>query len=61
MRSWMLQTLVRLGETGRAEQALAELGGDERASAEIRTAAAALRLASDGPPPAVGSASGSTG
>ena len=45
MRSRMLQTLVRLGQTGRAEQVLAELGEDERASAEMRTAAAALRLA----------------
>ena len=45
----MLQTLVRLGQTGRAEQALAELDEDERASAEMRTAAAALRLASDDP------------
>ncbi len=49
MRSRMLQTLVRLGQTGRAEQALAELGEDERASAEIRTAVAALRLACDDP------------
>ena len=49
MRSRMLQTLVRLGQTGRAEQALAELGEDERASAEMRTAAAALRLATDDP------------
>jgi LuxR family maltose regulon positive regulatory protein len=45
MRSWMLQTLVRLDQTGHAEQALAELGEGERASAEIRTAVAALRLA----------------
>ena len=45
----MLQTLVRLGQTGRAEQALAELGQDERASAEMRTAAAALRLAAGDP------------
>ena len=49
MRSRMLQTLVRLGQTGRAEQALAELDEDERASAEMRTAVAALRLASDDP------------
>jgi LuxR family maltose regulon positive regulatory protein len=41
----MLHTLARAGQTGRAEQALAELGEDERASAEMRTAAAALRLA----------------
>ncbi len=45
MRSRVLQTLVRLGRTGRAEQALAELGENERASAEMRTAVAALRLA----------------
>jgi LuxR family maltose regulon positive regulatory protein len=50
MRSHMVQTLVRLGQTGRAEQALAGLAEDERASAEMRTAAAALRLASDDPP-----------
>jgi LuxR family transcriptional regulator, maltose regulon positive regulatory protein len=49
MRSRMLQTLVRLGETGRAEQALAELDEDERASAEMRTAEAALRLATGDP------------
>ena len=49
MRSRMLQTLVRLGQTGHAEQALAELGEDERASAEMRTAAAALRLAAGDP------------
>jgi LuxR family transcriptional regulator, maltose regulon positive regulatory protein len=49
MRSRMLQTLVRLGQTGRAEQALAELGEDERASAEMRIAVATLRLASDDP------------
>jgi LuxR family transcriptional regulator, maltose regulon positive regulatory protein len=49
MRSRMLQTLVRLGQTGRAEQALAELGQDERASAEMRIAVAALRLATGDP------------
>ena len=49
MRSRMLQTLVRLGQTGPAEQALAELGEDERATAEMRTADAALRLALDDP------------
>jgi LuxR family transcriptional regulator, maltose regulon positive regulatory protein len=49
MRSRMLQTLVRVGQTGYAEQALAELAEDERASAEMRTAVAALRLASDDP------------
>jgi LuxR family transcriptional regulator, maltose regulon positive regulatory protein len=49
MRSRILQTLVRLGQTGRAEQALADLGQDERASAEMRTAVAALRLAAGDP------------
>jgi len=49
MRSRMLHTLVRAGQTGRAEQVLAELGEDERASTEMRTAEAALRLASDDP------------
>ena len=49
MRSRMLQTLVRLGQTGRAERALAELGEDERASAHMRIAAAALRLAAGDP------------
>src|SRR5580693_1988429 len=49
MRSRMLQTLVRAGQTGRAEQALAELGEDERASAEMRPAEAALRLATGDP------------
>jgi LuxR family transcriptional regulator, maltose regulon positive regulatory protein len=49
MRSCMLQTLVRLGQTERAEQALAELGEDKRLSAEMRTAAAALRLTSHDP------------
>jgi LuxR family transcriptional regulator, maltose regulon positive regulatory protein len=49
MRSRILQTLVRLGQTGRAGQALAELSDDERASAEMRTAAAVLRLAAGDP------------
>jgi LuxR family transcriptional regulator, maltose regulon positive regulatory protein len=49
MRSRMLHTLVRLGQTGRVEQALAGLGPDERASGEMRTATAALRLATDDP------------
>ena len=49
MRSHMVQTLVRLGQTGPAEQALAELGEDERASGEMRTAVAALRLAAGEP------------
>jgi LuxR family transcriptional regulator, maltose regulon positive regulatory protein len=43
MRAHMLQTLVQLGETGRAEQALAGL--DETGCGETRNALAALRLA----------------
>ena len=49
IRSRMLQTLVRLGQAGRAEQILAELGDDERASGDIRIAVAALRLARGDP------------
>src|SRR4029077_16167525 len=49
MRSRMLQALVRLGQTGHAEQALAELAEDDRARAEMRTAGATLRLACDDP------------
>jgi LuxR family transcriptional regulator, maltose regulon positive regulatory protein len=47
MRSWLLQ--ARLGQTDRAEQALAELSEDERTSAEMRTVVAALRLAAGDP------------
>ena len=49
IRSRMLATLVRLGQTGRAEQVLAELDEGERVSAEMRIAAAALRLATGDP------------
>ena len=45
----VLHTLVRLGETERAEQALADLGEHERDRGEMRIAAAALRLAQDDP------------
>jgi LuxR family maltose regulon positive regulatory protein len=45
----MLLTLVRLGQHERAEQVLGDLAEDERASAEMRTAVAALRLASGEP------------
>jgi LuxR family maltose regulon positive regulatory protein len=48
-QSCVLQTLVRLGQTGRAGQALAGLSEEERACAEMRTAVAALRLACDDP------------
>ena len=49
LRSHVLQTLVRLGRTQRAERALTEMGGQERDSAEMRNAAAVLRLAQDDP------------
>jgi LuxR family transcriptional regulator, maltose regulon positive regulatory protein len=49
MRSRKLHTLVRLGQAGRVEQALAALSEDERASADMRTAEAALRLATGDP------------
>ena len=44
-----LLALVRLGETEQAEQALADLGEQDRDRREIRTAVAALRLAQDDP------------
>jgi LuxR family transcriptional regulator, maltose regulon positive regulatory protein len=47
MRAHMLQTLVRLGDTERAEQALAELGDSDRG--ELRNALAVLRLAQGDP------------
>jgi LuxR family maltose regulon positive regulatory protein len=47
MRAHSLQTLVRLGETGRVEQAVAGLGQPGRG--EIRNAIAALRLAQGDP------------
>ena len=49
LRSDELQTLVRLGETRRVEQALAEMDMKERDSAEMRIAIAVLRLAQDDP------------
>jgi non-heme chloroperoxidase len=45
----LLHALVRLGETERAEQALAGLDGQERERGELRIATAALRLAQDDP------------
>jgi LuxR family transcriptional regulator, maltose regulon positive regulatory protein len=53
IQAHMLQVLVRLGETGRVEQALTELGEQQRERGEIRIAAAALRLAQDDPRPAI--------
>jgi LuxR family maltose regulon positive regulatory protein len=49
LRSHLLQTLVRTGETRRVEQALAEMDGLERDSGEMRNAIAVLRLAQDDP------------
>jgi LuxR family maltose regulon positive regulatory protein len=48
-RALLLHALVRLGHTEHARRALAELGGQERESGEIRVATAALRLAEDDP------------
>jgi LuxR family transcriptional regulator, maltose regulon positive regulatory protein len=49
LRSHTLQTLVRLGQTQRAEQALAAMDGPERDSGQMRNAIAVLRLAQDDP------------
>jgi LuxR family maltose regulon positive regulatory protein len=54
MRAHMLHTLVRLGQTERVEAALAGLGDQELASAEMRTAQASLRLAQHDPQAATG-------
>jgi LuxR family transcriptional regulator, maltose regulon positive regulatory protein len=49
LRSHLLQTLTRGGETRRVEQALADMDGPERERGEIRIAEASLRLAQDDP------------
>ena len=49
LRAWLVQALVRLGETGDAGQVLAGLGERDRDRGELRIAAAALRLAQDDP------------
>jgi LuxR family maltose regulon positive regulatory protein len=49
LRSHLLQTLARSGETRRVEQALAGMDGPERDRGEIRIAEASLRLAQDDP------------
>ncbi|HTZ30223.1 MAG TPA: LuxR C-terminal-related transcriptional regulator [Streptosporangiaceae bacterium] len=49
LRAWLVLALVRLGDTGRAEQALAHLSERDRDRREMRTAAAALRLAQHDP------------
>jgi LuxR family transcriptional regulator, maltose regulon positive regulatory protein len=48
-RALRLHALVRLGETGRAEQDIAEIGEQGRASGDLRMAIAALRIAQDDP------------
>jgi LuxR family transcriptional regulator, maltose regulon positive regulatory protein len=48
-RALRLHALVRLGETGRADQDIAEIGKQGPLSGEIRMALAALRIAQDDP------------
>jgi LuxR family transcriptional regulator, maltose regulon positive regulatory protein len=48
-RALRLHALVRLGELGRAEQDIAEIGEPGQASGEIRLVLAALRIAQDDP------------
>ena len=45
----IVQTLVRLGQTRRAEKALAEMDGPERGSGPMRNALAVLRIAQGDP------------
>jgi LuxR family maltose regulon positive regulatory protein len=52
-RSYLAQTLVRLGETDRAEQALAGLGDNDLGVGEMRNGLAALRLAQKDPQAAI--------
>jgi LuxR family transcriptional regulator, maltose regulon positive regulatory protein len=52
-RSFLMQTLVRLGETERAEQALAGLGDQDPDGGEMRISLATLRLAQDDPHAAI--------
>ncbi len=49
LRSHLLQTLVRLGQTQRVEQALAAMGAAERGGGQMRNTEAVLRLAQDDP------------
>jgi LuxR family maltose regulon positive regulatory protein len=49
IRAWLVRTLVRLGDTGRAEHFLAGLGEPDREQGEMRLAAAELRLAQHDP------------
>jgi len=52
-RSFLVQALVHLGETERAEQALAALGDQDRDLGQMRISLAALRLAQGNPSAAV--------
>jgi LuxR family transcriptional regulator, maltose regulon positive regulatory protein len=52
-RSFLVQTLVRLGEIDRAEQALAALGDQDRDLGQMRISLAVLRLAQDDPRAAI--------
>src|SRR5215813_4006867 len=52
-RSFLVQTLVRLGETDRAEQALAALADQDRGGGAMRTGLAVLRLAQGNPRAAI--------
>ena len=49
LRAWLVLTLVALGDTEGAEQALADLSERDRGRREMRVAAAALRLAQHDP------------
>jgi LuxR family transcriptional regulator, maltose regulon positive regulatory protein len=49
MRAHLLQTLIRLGETGRVEAALAGLDAQQQEHGAMRITVAALRLAQDDP------------
>jgi LuxR family transcriptional regulator, maltose regulon positive regulatory protein len=53
MRAFRLQTQVRAGETEDAEQAVAELGEQERDRGEMRITIAMIRLAQDDPAGAI--------
>jgi LuxR family transcriptional regulator, maltose regulon positive regulatory protein len=48
-RALMVYTFLRMGDTGPAEKAIAETDEQQRDTAEIRSAVAALRLAQDDP------------
>jgi LuxR family transcriptional regulator, maltose regulon positive regulatory protein len=53
LRSHLLQTLTRAGETRRVEQALADMDARDRERGEMRIAEASLRLAQDDPQAAI--------